>query len=70
MSYDTWLCAPYEEAAEEAEAFIAFCESRDLDPDDPKSETAYEDAIADAAEARAEALAEARAERYEDFDRY
>lgn len=63
MAYDNWLVAPYEEASARWDAFVDFCDSRDLDPDDPGAEAAYEEhleAVAgDVAIGRAEARREA-----------
>lgn len=67
MAYDDWLVAPYEEAAERADAFTDFCEAHDLDPDDPGAEDAFDahlEAAAEEAElARSEARLDARRER-------
>lgn len=42
-NYDSWLCAPYERAAEESERYYQFCEDRDVDPDSVDAESLYQD---------------------------
>lgn len=65
MSYDAWLERPYQERAAESDAYVSWCESNDLDPDDDHWD-AFRDAMDQAREdfevERAEARAEARAE--------
>jgi hypothetical protein len=67
-NYDTWLQRPYQERAEENDAFVSFCEANDLDPDDPASEQAYEQDRTDRQEERAERLAEERADAELDYE--
>lgn len=40
-AYDTWLEAPYTRAAEETEAFYAYCDERNIDPNLPESQAAW-----------------------------
>lgn len=72
MDYDSWLEAPYHEAAERSDAFVSFCEAEGLDPDDAESDDAFIQHLVEsseaAAEAAAEAKAEARADRELDFE--
>ena len=42
MDYDTWLEAPFQRAAAEAEAYWDFCEERDLDCDSDEAQEAWE----------------------------
>ena len=65
MSYDGWLEAPYQRMYAEGDAFVDWCERRDIDPE---SEDAYDRYQADLDDAR-EAAAEARAEALY-FERY
>jgi hypothetical protein len=62
VSYDMWLQAPYQAAAEAADSFADFCDAHDLDPGTPQALAAYEQARDDALEAAAEDRAEAAAE--------
>lgn len=39
--YDAWLERPYIEAAEQAEAYLAWCNERNVDPDAPGAEDDY-----------------------------
>lgn len=64
-AYDSWLEAPYVQAAQEEAAFEKWCEDNDVEFDAPDAWQRFEDemaerweAAADAAEARAEARAE------------
>lgn len=70
--YDAWLERPYQERAAEGDAYVAWCERSDLDPDGDHwddfraaMDDAREDAAIAAAEARAEDRAEAMMERGE-----
>lgn len=71
MSYDSWLEAPYQQRATEADAYVAWCEANDLDPDDDlwddfrdEMDARREDYEVECAERAAEARAEALAERW------
>ena len=68
MSYDTWLEAPYQEAAEGSSDFVDWCEGENIDPEEPGAQRRYDDAqIADLEDAMI-ARWEARQEQ-EDDDR-
>jgi hypothetical protein len=63
--YDRWLERPFQRVAEESEAFLTWCETNELDPDDPKSFLAWEEVLNDdRVEAAADAY-EAHLERIE-----
>jgi hypothetical protein len=47
MSYDSWLEAPYQRAAAQADAYVTWCEGEGLDPDDDHWQ-AFEEAMDDA----------------------
>lgn len=40
-NYDSWLERPYQDAIEQSEAFVDWCEEHNIDPDDPNAETLY-----------------------------
>lgn len=72
MSYDSWLEAPYQQAAAESDAYVTWCEANDRDPDEDHyddfradMDDRREDAEIAAAEARAEARADMMMERGE-----
>lgn len=43
--YDAWLERPYQDACEAADRFLDWCETHNMDPDDPDAETFYNDYI-------------------------
>jgi hypothetical protein len=43
--YDAWLERPYQDACADADRYIEWCESRNMDPDEPESQVAYSDWI-------------------------
>lgn len=58
-NYDAWLEAPYQTRAADDAAYVDWCESRGLDPDEDhlaEFEEAVDSAAEDAAAERAEAL--------------
>ena len=42
-NYDAWLERPYQRAAEAADMFIDWCETHNIEPDDPDAEVLYQD---------------------------
>lgn len=58
MSYDAWLEAPYQRAHAEGDAFIDWCESRNIDYESDDAWNRFQADMDDAREAAAEAYAE------------
>lgn len=49
MSYDAWLERPYQERADESDAYVSWCEKQDLDPNEDHWDE-FRDAAAQARE--------------------
>lgn len=56
--YDSWLEEPFQRMCEESDRYYDFCEAKDLDPDSPEAEAAYEEFVLEQEEAYAEYLAD------------
>lgn len=45
VNYDSWLERPFQDAQEESDRFYDWCETHNIDSDDPNAESAYMDWI-------------------------